>query len=247
MRIIRSTTLAAALVLAACSDSTGPTMGTGVSLTFASDVTAGGAAAPGLFGAPMAGPITDGVNTLNITSVKVVLREIELRRVEVADCDVEPEPDGCEKFETAPVLVDLPVDGSTSQGISIDIDPGTYTDVEFDIHEVTDDDAAFLVAHPEMDGKSITVSGTFNGAAFEFETNMSQEQKLSLTPNLVVGDEAPAHGLFQAGFLGSPGIRIAGGSDEILRNIIAERVLQLPGDIRVDRGVAFSDIPSGSA
>jgi alkylation response protein AidB-like acyl-CoA dehydrogenase len=63
----------------------------------------------------------------------------------------------------------------------------------------------------------------------------------------LVGDDAPAHGLFQAGFLGSPGIRIAGGSDEILRNIIAERVLQLPGDIRVDRGVPFSDIPSGSA
>ena len=63
----------------------------------------------------------------------------------------------------------------------------------------------------------------------------------------LVGDDAPAQGLFQAGFLGSPGIRIAGGSDEILRNIIAERVLQLPGDIRVDRDVPFSDIPSGSA
>jgi alkylation response protein AidB-like acyl-CoA dehydrogenase len=55
----------------------------------------------------------------------------------------------------------------------------------------------------------------------------------------------PGHGLFQQAYLASPGIRIAGGSDEILRNILAERVLNLPGDIRVDRDVAYNEIPTG--
>ena len=50
---------------------------------------------------------------------------------------------------------------------------------------------------------------------------------------------------FTTGFLYTPGIRIAGGTDEILRNIIAERVLGLPGDIRVDRDRPFNEIPAG--
>src|SRR6266481_231452 len=61
----------------------------------------------------------------------------------------------------------------------------------------------------------------------------------------LTGDsEEMARGQFQQMLLSSPSMRIAGGTDEILRNIIAERVLGLPGDIRVDKDVPFNKIPT---
>jgi alkylation response protein AidB-like acyl-CoA dehydrogenase len=56
---------------------------------------------------------------------------------------------------------------------------------------------------------------------------------------------APLQAMFQATLMSAPGMRIAGGTDEILKNIIAERVLGLPQDVRLDKSVAFKDIPSG--
>jgi alkylation response protein AidB-like acyl-CoA dehydrogenase len=57
-------------------------------------------------------------------------------------------------------------------------------------------------------------------------------------------ENTDAAGQFQAVLMSSPSMRIAGGTDEVLRNIIAERVLGLPGDIRVDKDVPFNKIPT---
>ena len=42
--------------------------------------------------------------------------------------------------------------------------------------------------------------------------------------------------------LGAPAAHIAGGSDEVMKNIIGERVLGLPGEPRVDKGVPWKDV-----
>ena len=58
-------------------------------------------------------------------------------------------------------------------------------------------------------------------------------------------DVAPHEAGWQNAYLWAPGMRIAGGTDEVMRNIIAERVLRLPPEPRRDKGIAFREIPSG--
>jgi acyl-CoA dehydrogenase len=63
---------------------------------------------------------------------------------------------------------------------------------------------------------------------------------------LVGPDVAEGSARFQAMLLRSPAVRIEGGTDQILRNIIGERVLGLPEDLRADKGMPFNEIPTGN-
>ncbi len=58
----------------------------------------------------------------------------------------------------------------------------------------------------------------------------------------LMGDDAPEAG-FQYFALSTPSMSIAGGTDEIQRNHLAERVLGLPAEPRVDADVPFSRVP----
>jgi alkylation response protein AidB-like acyl-CoA dehydrogenase len=85
--------------------------------------------------------------------------------------------------------------------------------------------------------------------------------KLALTENLkaytewaakVLGPRITADGgewgayAFSQMLTGVPGMRVAGGTDEVMRNIVAERVLGLPKEPGVDSTTPFKDLASNS-
>jgi alkylation response protein AidB-like acyl-CoA dehydrogenase len=55
--------------------------------------------------------------------------------------------------------------------------------------------------------------------------------------------DAPSAGLWQQMFLNQWSVRIGGGTEQIQRNVLGERVLGLPGEARPDKTAAFRELP----
>ena len=81
---------------------------------------------------------------------------------------------------------------------------------------------------------------------------LSYAADLAQTTNLALSIMGPAatlwsdtDSLWQHAWASAPSIRIAGGTDEVQRNVLGERVLGLPSEPRPDKTVPFREVPSG--
>jgi hypothetical protein len=186
----------AAAALSACSDSGSPSSDAQVNFNLATRPAASAAAPVAMATVGTPETFTDGSsNELVINQVQLVLREIELKRVEDTSGCSGSENDGCEKLELGPILLDLPLGGTggAARSFSVPVAAGSYDQVEFEIHKPSDDDvsdAAFVQAHPDFAGVSVKVDGTFNGQAFTYVSDLNAEEEIELNPPLVTTDAA---------------------------------------------------------
>jgi hypothetical protein len=177
--LIATAAILAGAALAACSDSAGPAAGSGqVSMAVA---TRPAAAATGAAASATVPPLTltDGTNTLVITDVQLVVREIELRRADAIACDSTGAGDSCEELELGPILLDLPLGVGAAHVFSAPVAAGSYNEVEFKIQKPSD-------------GPSIKVTGSYNGQDFTYTSDVDAKQEVELNPPLVTSDAASA-------------------------------------------------------
>jgi alkylation response protein AidB-like acyl-CoA dehydrogenase len=87
-------------------------------------------------------------------------------------------------------------------------------------------------------------SADLNKETYEFCVNlMGAEGMLYGSYEMVRPETAMGFDSVPKAFLRARANSIEGGTSEVMRNILGERVLGLPGDVRVDRDVAWSKVP----
>lgn len=122
---------------------------------------------------------------IELTRVRMLLRTIQFH----ARDDDEPSD-----FRTAPVVVELNLDGLPTEVEVADIPAGTYHKVSFRIHKPDDDEelsedmADFRTGESGRERYSMIIEGTHGGTPFVYRSSKSMQQKIDLDPDLVVND-----------------------------------------------------------
>lgn len=87
-------------------------------------------------------------------------------------------------------------------------------------------------------------SADLNKDVFEFVVDgMGANGMLYGSYAMVRPESAMGFDTWQKAFLRARANSIEGGTTEVMKNILGERVLGLPGDVRVDRDIAWSKVP----
>lgn len=87
-------------------------------------------------------------------------------------------------------------------------------------------------------------SANLNKDVYSFVMNvMGAEAMLYGSYEMVRPETAMGFESLQKAFLRSRANSIEGGTTEVMKNILGERILGLPGDVRVDRDVSWSKVP----
>jgi alkylation response protein AidB-like acyl-CoA dehydrogenase len=96
----------------------------------------------------------------------------------------------------------------------------------------------------QRDGRSAGAEASVLKLAMSRHVALNGDLALALegAPAMLLHGDAPYGGFWQQSFLNQWGVRIGGGTEQVQRNVIGERVLSLPPEPRPDKGVPFREL-----
>jgi hypothetical protein len=143
-------------------------------------------------------------DTMIISRVQLVLDEVKLKRAGVSACpdsmristDRSRSSDdrGCSRLDLGPVLLDLPLSGTSTSPLSVKVPAGTYREIEFELDDVSNGtnasaaERAFVAANPDLRDVSVRVIGTYKGTPFTYTSRPKAEVEFEFSPALEIKD-----------------------------------------------------------
>lgn len=123
---------------------------------------------------------------LQITEVKLLVRNLKMKDLQDSM-----------QIKAGPLVVNLNLEGLTTEFAASEIPPGAYSRVRFEIHKIEDSetppDAEFKEGSESSKRYSTIVKGTINGEPFTYRSRKSAVQDIKLDEDLVVEEGADAN------------------------------------------------------
>jgi hypothetical protein len=172
--------IAGAVVLAACADSTGIPKGTSSQLAFTTGAGASANAAPAALV-----PVTSGGHTLDLTQISFTISRAELKRASTDACPGDADDDGndsqgnsnqgsdsCAEVKVGATTIDLPLDGSLVTLPANAIPAGTFRELDVRV-------------------SSVRLKGTFDTKPFDVTIAVNAKDEVEFATPLVVTAGTP--------------------------------------------------------
>lgn len=126
---------------------------------------------------------------VTITEAKMLIRRIEFKN----DLDDDGIADDSLDFQTDPLIMLLNLDGNVNEIAVTKVQPGSYDEIEFDVHKPEDmetpPDPDFRIGDSGDERFSIIITGSYNGQNFVYRSNENMEQELELATPLVITED----------------------------------------------------------
>lgn len=166
-------------------------------LLISCDTTENNSAVVSLNFAPGSGLGKVNLDELELTEVKILLRDLKLEYDddEGFESDSQSDENDDEEYvKVGPFVVNLNLSGMTTDVTVAGIPAGIYEEVKFKIHQVQASeippDPEFKESENESEGYSVIVKGNYNGEPFVYKSRKPAHQNLELNPPLSIEENS---------------------------------------------------------